>query len=71
MVDRGASRRGGLVGDDDVAVAKDFEVPVIVRRDHRFGEEVDGVLAKVRRDIADAQPPVGRAIVGVSRRPAP
>ena len=35
-----------------VAVAKDLELPVVVRRDHRLAEKADGMLAKVGRDIA-------------------
>ena len=53
MIGRGPQPPGGGVGQRHVAVAEDLELPVIVGRDHRLGEEIDGMVAKIGRHIAD------------------
>src|SRR5438034_550647 len=58
-----AARRQGVI--IRTITTKDLALLMIVRDEHRFSEEIDGVLAKVRRDIPHAEPAVGRAIIGV------
>src|SRR5207302_9658390 len=42
----------------DLGVAIDLDLPAVMRDQQRLDEMSDGVAAKVRRDIADAQAPL-------------
>ncbi len=52
-----AKSLGGRVGTPHVAVAVDFESRVIVSLDHGLAEECDGMIAKMCRNVANAQTP--------------
>ena len=58
---------GGRVRLEHAGIAKHLELLVVVRGQDRLDEEIDGVLVKVRRDIADPQSSIGRAVVLVRR----
>ena len=55
--------RGGCVRTSNIGVAKNLEVLVIMCREKARHEKRLGVVAKVRRNIADSQPAVERAVV--------
>ena len=55
--------RGDLVRTSDIGVAEDLKVFVIMCGEKGRREKRLGMVAKVRRNIADSQPAVGRAVV--------
>ena len=57
--------RGDLVRTSDIGIAINLEVLVIVCGQKGRREKRLGMVAKVGRNIADSQPAVGRAVVGM------
>jgi hypothetical protein len=55
--------RGDPVRTSDIGIAKDLEVFVIMCREQSRREKRLGMVAEVRRNIADAKPAPGRAVV--------
>ena len=62
MIRHGAEalRRGVL--DRQFGVAEQLDLGVVVRSQQRLGEQGDRVGAEIRRDVADAETPAGRAV---------
>ena len=57
--------RGGVF-DGDFGVAEQLDLTAVVRGQQRFGEQGDGVGAKIGGDVADTQLSAGGAIQGVA-----
>ena len=57
------SRCGDAIGTQDVGIADDLEVLVVVRGEQGNGEEGLAMVAKVGRDIADPQAANRRTVV--------
>ena len=62
---------GNRVGPRDIGVTEDFEVLVIVRREERRREQCLTMVAKIGREVADAEAAIRIANVGMRRDEAP
>ena len=56
---------GHRVAARHLRIAGDFELPTIVLAEQRQQISADDVVAEIGRDIADPQPTVGVAVVGM------
>ncbi len=64
-VRQAAETSGFVIGPQDLRVTKHLEPTAVMPGDDRVQEVAYRVLAEVGRDIADAQPAFGIAVVGM------